>query len=173
MLIFFLGTNDACNYGCRYRDDDELNLLGDRYEHALRSALRTLKRDYPRLIVQIALLFPLSQIYSLNLSSSHCVVMRKLFRRECTCVFRTGAAGEVARQRVDVLVAEYNRRITKVVAEFRAAAKRSDTFAVVTAPMYSDLKLGEDDGLDVSFVSKLDCFHPNEKAHALMAKSFW
>ena len=162
LVNIFIGSNDACQVclGINSIFSSPLN-----FEIAIRKVLETLKTRVPKLIVNLQMLFNVSQIYDLTLNNDECLALRSsgtVF--ECPCAY----LGVGFRKQMDKLLQEYNSKLLVIWTDYQLY--NYPGFAVILDPGFRDVSLNE---WDISAVSKADCFHPSLRTHQLMARSLW
>eukprot|EP00003_Mantamonas_plastica_P027996 TRINITY_DN616_c0_g4_i4.p1 TRINITY_DN616_c0_g4~~TRINITY_DN616_c0_g4_i4.p1 ORF type:complete len:257 (+),score=76.96 TRINITY_DN616_c0_g4_i4:143-913(+) len=152
LLTLFIGANNMCS-GSEHHD-------ADYFESHLRAVLQQIHDTIPRVFVNVMTLFNISQVWDVGHNDPYCVFVWDKFG-ECP---RLTSAGPRAQMDIDTLA--MNKVIKQVVSEWEA--KNSTTFHVVVQPGVEDLVVPSRE-----FLSRLDCFHPNEYADAAFALALW
>lgn len=155
VLTLFIGANDICGSCVNRTSPAE---FGENVE----AAIHIIRRNFKRVFINILPIFEVSQVHHLTEPSLYCRSFRRVIV-ECKCLSNYGEEG---RAQMDRYTHEYN-RISFNIAE-RWRKRGYDDFTVVAQPFMVDFKIP-----DIAWVSKLDCFHPSEIAHATLAKSLW
>jgi len=142
--------------------------LVSRFEAHLRSALDRILHSFSKIIVQLVSIFSLGSVKRARASHSWCDLRPKLLV-ECNCLDRSVSGEDYISDkqldRLDDTVAAFNSRLHIVAQDFNL--QRPD-FTVIEAVA------GQNQATpDVSYLSKLDCFHPSAKAHATLARTLW
>jgi hypothetical protein len=136
--------------------------------------------------VNLVSIFNISQVFTVSEKYLECRAVHDILGfAECECVFPWSSAkdrvrcvnqtwpsaafavlmfnefffGALQRKEVDELAEHYRQRMAKVAAK----TPQTNDFALVLQPMFSDFRIP-----DISFLSRLDCFHPDVKAHQQM-----
>lgn len=168
LLNFFIGGNDVC-LGCLPILED-LVLSPDQFENTIRDVLSYVEENIPRVVVNLHSIFNVSQVYDLSHADPHCATLRKIgLKVECACALLfDGEVGVSNRLEMDDLVAGYNEKLSLIAADY--SEKKSDSFMVSLNPIFRDVALRQ---WSIKELSKVDCFHPSQSAHELMAIGSW
>jgi hypothetical protein len=162
LLTILIGANNVC-YSCKKNNMERYD-NGDKYETALRSVLERTRELFPRTFVNLVLMFNVSQVYYIALPDKHCFQTHEILGGvECSCAF---GKNNTNRMMMDILSVEYNKRMYKIADDFNSRGYKD--FAVVIQPMLQNMKIP-----DLSYLSHLDCFHPDLKAHRALAVALW
>ncbi|KAJ3286672.1 hypothetical protein HK104_008918 [Borealophlyctis nickersoniae] len=170
LMNIFIGSNDAC-LGCL----DGISMPNpDQYEQMMRALFTKIRKQVPRVVVNVMQQFNVSQVWDLTHTDPWCASLRGIgLAFECSCAFLPGPQGPTTRKSMDTLTQNYNVRLLKLAAEFRADAATSpdgDSFALVVDPAFRAIAVSE---WPLDYLSDVDCFHPSVKAHEAMAISVW
>jgi phospholipase B1 len=161
-LNLIIGANDVCGL-CFSSSLPPISSVGDYYEKNLRNVIEMASLKVPRLFFNILPMFNVSQVYWISMNRSYCADFHDIFPFECICAFDSD---QQKRTYIDSILVEFNRRIYKIVDEWKA--KKSQTFAVQVQPFTANLVIP-----DTRYLSTLDCFHPSLLAHQKFAVSIW
>jgi len=162
ILTIFIGANNLCD-ACKNHTHSQ----PDFFEQQLRNVLDKVHSQIPRVFVNIMLLFNISQVWDVMMSSSYCELAVKYFTTsECGCL--TDHSTPVQRTAMDIFGAEYNKRMYKIEADW--TAKNLSDFAVVVQPCLEKLPIKQG---GVEFLSALDCFHPSADADTAFSIGLW
>jgi len=173
-LTIMVGANDLCDGnaapGTGFEACDgnaaHATALVDRYEHYLRSALTSIRDSYNRIVIQLVSLFSVASVPQARAKNWWCK-LRSATVNECNCIDRTaeGLTWEEQLASFHNTNKLLNERIQKLTLEFNL--QRPD-FAVINSVALQDQAIP-----DISFLSKLDCFHPSDHAHGAVATVLW
>jgi hypothetical protein len=164
LMTIFIGANNICP-SCRGGGDT----TPDFYEQMLRLILNKIYNQIPRTFVNIVMMFNISQVYDIAMTSDYCIFMWETFcRGECPCMTEPSSTRN-DRHIMDLHSQWYNERILKVVKFWQD--KNLKDFKVVAQPFLTNLSIPKTLGLN--FLSKFDCFHPNAVADAAFAIGLW
>jgi len=110
-------------------------------------------------------MFNISPVYNAVHSDSYCRFMwQYIVDSECMCL--QGKATDQDRLIMDLRAVEFRKRVFKVINNW--ASKRLTEFKAVAQPFTVDLY-----PLDITFLSKFDCFHPSFYADGAFAIGLW
>lgn len=110
-----------------------------------------------------------SAIYKLTLTDPYCQGPLPFphLSVECSCALLPGLVGDFTRWRMDQLAEAYDTAVLQLLRTW--AAEDDESFAAVWQPSSAfDLE-----HYPIEALSKADCFHPSEAAHARMAAGVW
>lgn len=157
LVTIMIGSNDFCLDMC-YLDDPATSAPS--HERDLIEALRTLRDNLPRLLVNVVLPPSMSVITDMPGKPMDCVSSHYL---ECPCMFTLQFADR--RKWFLEIIARWQ-RVAERVARLDEFGGRED-FAVVAQPFLKDLKFPRTaNGMsDMTYMS-LDCFHMSQKGYA-------
>ena len=161
LITILIGANDLCGI-C---NNNNINLK--EYEYDLRKALVLLKKKFPKSIVNMMLIFNISQVYEVSRKSLYCKDFHSIIFEECICAF-SPINGEKNREIID-LYAEKYRDITKNIVN-NINSNNNKTFRIMLQPTLSIPNLSK---FPINYLSTLDCFHPSLLAHQSMAIALW
>lgn len=175
ILTVFIGANDLCDgyshtgFAACDGNATHRTLLVNRYENNLRSTLASIRDSFGRVIVQVVSMFRMGSLKHARAGHSWCGVRRNLLV-ECNCMDTplSGGKGPVDDSQLDELdttVSAFNDRIETLATEFNL--QRPD-FAVVAVTSVKNQDIP-----DITYLSKLDCFHPSALAHQTLARGLW
>lgn len=162
LLTILIGANDICDTcltNASYTGPDA-------FEKYLTDTLERVRSTLPRTFVNLITGFNLSEVYYLGRKSLYCEAHQRVFSWECGCIFDKNA--DATRLEVDIVTQQYNERIFKIAARYKAL--QYPDFAIVVQPFFSKTKASE---FPTSFLSTFDCFHPSLLAHQTMATALW
>jgi phospholipase B1 len=148
---------------------DHFGLLkADKYEKHVRDTLEVIRKEVPKVVVNLVGVFNVSEIYGVTLDNQHCQLLRGFYhlKLECGCALINGAGASSVRASLNALSSELNTRLIKIRNEY--AANPSDTFGVVFQPANIVFS-----GMPIEVISMVDCFHPSRLGHAWTAKFLW
>jgi len=141
----------------------------DFFEKQLRETLTQIEQLLPRTFVNVLLMFNISQVYDIAMSSDYCYFMwDTICSHECGCMTDLTRTKK-DRQMMDEYAVEYNKRIYKVAADWKA--KNLTEMAVKVQPFLENMRIPKNVG--TWGVSELDCFHPSALADAGWAIGYW
>eukprot|EP00026_Physarum_polycephalum_P011494 Phypoly_transcript_11724.p1 GENE.Phypoly_transcript_11724~~Phypoly_transcript_11724.p1 ORF type:complete len:362 (-),score=46.64 Phypoly_transcript_11724:105-1031(-) len=161
LLTLFIGANDLCS-SCT----NQSYLQPDEFEVHLTKTLEGIRKNIPRVFVQMVEIMNLSQVYDLSLTNAYCKDIHRIIPFECDCIFDPNA--NTTRALVDIYGQEYNAKTRAVAAQYQAM--NYPDFTVVSQPMGRNTAIKD---LPLTFLSTLDCFHPSLIAHQAMAVGLW
>jgi len=160
LLTILIGANNLCP-ACDNRTDTQ----PDYFEAQMQAVLNQVYTTIPRVFVNIATLFNISQVWNIHMTSPYCIVTwDEVTSGECGCL--TDHTTEKQRKMMDEAGVKFNQRIYKIAEQWKA--KNLTEFNVVVQPFIQNLIIP---GID--FVSELDCFHPSYPANVGMAIGYW
>ncbi|KAJ3416994.1 hypothetical protein HDV05_007476 [Chytridiales sp. JEL 0842] len=156
MVNVLIGANNVCS-SCK---PNTANLhSADAFERNFRTTMQALRTNFNKTIVNAVELFDVSEVYEPQQSSSYCRFAQGILNL-CEC--NDTAAKRAA---MDALTVQYNERLRKVAAEFQFP-----DFVVNVQPGLRNISL-QTAGL--SYLSKLDCFHPSLCANQVVTNMLW
>ncbi|KAI8852901.1 hypothetical protein BC829DRAFT_384057 [Chytridium lagenaria] len=170
ILNIFIGSNDVCA-GCSTIANRTF-LSPDVYEAEMRYLLEDIRRRVPRVIVNILMQFNVSQVWDITNKDPWCNLVRSSARVH----FLPGEAGAIMRNRMDLLVQEYNKRLELIRIDYSPRNSifpprtPDPSFAVLVDPLFSGVQIR---GWNLSYLSDIDCFHPSTQSHEIMAGGVW
>ena len=156
LLHVLIGANDILGESC---SQISLEAVGDDYERHLNASLAELQETVPRLLVSVAELFDAPAVVRPYAEAT--IVCREMHKK-----FHEGDCGGHQPRRSAAVTDEINSRIRRV-ADFWNALQLPD-FAVAVQPFTRNLHAP-----DLSYLSKLDCFHPSRRANEEIAVGLW
>ena len=164
-MTIWAGNNDLC-ISC-IKGLKGLAFHADIFELHIRKIVEKVRFEIPKTVINLMAVMNLSQTYDVSQRTPHCRIQRTLIARiECPCT----TLGQWARDSMDELAAEYNKRLFRIAMDYQA--RDIDNFAVIYDPGMGGLNLGKHENAEMYF-SPLDCFHPSLLAHEMIAKSAW
>jgi len=162
LLTLFIGANNLCD-ACNPKDNRTQPAF---FEDHLRAALKQIHQQIPRVFVNMMTIFNISGVWDAGMTSWYCEMLWDgITNHECGCL-TTGVASD--RLAMDVRAVQFNAISEKLASEF--AALNDPEFTVVVQPGVSKLNVAE---AGESYLSALDCFHPNLWANEAFAYSLW
>jgi len=161
LLTLFIGSNNLC--GSCTADNRTTPAY---FEDHLRAVLKKIHTDIPRVFVNMMTVFNISGVWDAGMTSEYCrVLWDGITNKECHCL-TTGVPSD--RLTMDIRAQDFNRISYKLAAEF--AALNDPEFTVVVQPGVQDLDIPQ---AGESYLSALDCFHPNLWANEAFAFMIW
>ncbi|RIA90854.1 hypothetical protein C1645_711847 [Glomus cerebriforme] len=163
----WFGNNDLCN-GCTNLTQ-QIQFSPDQFESHIRNGLENLRKNVPKLFVNLMSVFKISQMFNASLKDESCVLgkIAGLFV-ECQCAFVAGPLGDKTRKAMDDLAGQYNERLKSITLDFQK--RNYQDFIVSYDPGMENMDIS-DGNLDL--LSGVDCFHPSLLAHERIAKAVW
>ena len=156
LLHVLIGANDVLAGSC---SEEPLEQLAEDWMHHLNASFAELQAHVPRLLVSVAELFDAPAVVKPYAAAS--AVCRAMHRR-----FHEGDCGSHHPQRSVAVTDALNARVRRVADFWNGLALPG--FAVAVQPLTRNLRAP-----DVSYLSKLDCFHPSRRANEEMAVGLW
>jgi len=163
VLTILIGANDICA-SCEFLDKGFRT--PDEFSKYLLATLERVRTSIPRVFVNIIDIFNLSQVYTLSLQKPYCKDLHRDLFIECDCAFSPLA--NKTRTEMDIYSQAYNQK-ARELARYYQSQNLTD-FAVVMQTFGQNAAI---DKLDIDFLSTLDCFHPSQIAHEIMATALW
>ncbi|KAI9263353.1 hypothetical protein BDA99DRAFT_438410 [Phascolomyces articulosus] len=162
LITIQIGSNDQCA-SCLNPFSGEVTV--DKYTGYVEAAVERIKKEVPRVLVNLVGSFNVSAVYGLTKGQEYC---RPLFnnpdailnRVECSCFL----FDDEARSNMDVLSDGYNDGLVNIYNKYKD--QESDTFAVRYTPARIDIA-----GFPLEGMSNMDCFHPGKLVHQWVAKA--
>lgn len=166
VLTIWMMANDVCGE-CGPKDPSAgfLDAWAAGYDQLLTNISTSMKNVYVNLVSTL----DLSNIARIQRDHELCKVEHKVILKECGCIDR-GNSTELAR--LDKSVHIFNNRLHQIAADWHAKLKqmgRDGDMAVVS----QSFQEGIGSTLDLSFLNRLDCFHPSTAAHQDLAIGLW
>ncbi len=159
MINLLIGGNDLCSV-C---EDD--NFKPELFEIHLRDTLFELRNSFDKSLVNMILIFKVSDIYQISVQSQYCRDINSILPSECPCAF----SNPTKRALMDYYTKVYQNITYQVVHEVNTASLNTN-FTIVIQPMFA---MADISNFTVDFLSTLDCFHPSLTAHQAMSISLW
>ncbi|KAJ1503675.1 hypothetical protein HMI55_002359, partial [Coelomomyces lativittatus] len=155
LLTILIGGNDLCQY-CL----SPSTFSSENYFQHLHQTLEALRTSSNRWIINLVGLFKVSQVYELGLMDPYCFnnVPHQLL---CPCLNKSEN-----RKRMDELRLEYNQKLQLLSDMY----SNQPYFRVNYQPGLVDASIVP---YNQTYVSKLDCFHPNACLNQLFAHALW
>ncbi|KXS14729.1 hypothetical protein M427DRAFT_44912 [Gonapodya prolifera JEL478] len=169
LLSIFITSNDLCA-ACNERFAPP-SVFAQKLEEVLLEVRNTI----PRTVVNIALGFNISGVYTITNNDPKCDLPHHLAQRiECPCagfLYLYAEQGAKDSQKMDDTAQQDNSAILALRQSFLPGGRNydpvhKDTFAVVVDPGFSGIKI---ESWPSDMLSDIDCFHPSARAHAWMA----
>ena len=154
-------ANDVCG-SCDGPKD--LTQWTDAYDQMLTNVTS----NYRNIYINLMSTLDLSDVARLQRSVRFCNLEHRLLLKECGCIDR-GNSSQL--KTLDENVHAMNAQLSSIASKWMdklGTAKRDDV-AVVYQPYLE----GIGPNLDISFLNRLDCFHPAAKAHEQLAMGLW
>ncbi|KAI7885707.1 hypothetical protein K492DRAFT_105044, partial [Lichtheimia hyalospora FSU 10163] len=163
LITIQIGSNDQCASCLGPWTND---VKPENYGSYVDKVIGRIKDEMPRTIVDLGGVFNVSQVYNLTFGQDYCRPLLDqpnalLNRVECPCFLES----DDKIRNMDNIAASYNEQLVAIYEKYKA--QESDTFAVTFQP--ADINIA---GFPVDALSNLDCFHPAEKTHELVAKIY-
>jgi phospholipase B1 len=159
MINLLIGGNDLCSV-C---EDD--NFKPELFEIHLRDTLFELRNSFDKSLVNMILIFKVSDIYQISQQSQYCRDIHSILPSECPCAF----SNPTKRALMDYYTKVYQNITYQVVHEVNTVSLNTN-FTIVIQPMFA---MADISNFTVDFLSTLDCFHPSLTAHQAMSISLW
>ncbi|GBB99324.1 hypothetical protein RclHR1_03490006 [Rhizophagus clarus] len=167
LATIWFGNNDLCN-GCT-DIAKQIQFSPDQFESHIRDGLEKLRKNVPRVFVNLMSVFKISQMFEASLKDENCVLgkVAGLFL-ECQCAFVPGPLGDKSRKAMDDLADQYNERLKNITSDYQE--KNFQDFIVSYDPGMENMDLSN---ASLDLLSGVDCFHPSLLAHERLAKAAW
>ena len=163
MITVFMTANDVCGVCSAPIGSDYLRSWVDGHDQLLQNVSSTFHNVY----VNLMSMLDMSHIHRLQHSRIGCRVLHK-FVHECGCV---GHANSTELRQLDENVHTMNAAIKALAVKWHARLKARGRRDM--AVVYQNFLEGIGPQLDISFLSRLDCFHPSTSAHEDLAIGLW
>ncbi|GAA5814337.1 hypothetical protein MFLAVUS_007831 [Mucor flavus] len=165
LITLFIGANNVCVL-C---EPPMTTLPGladaDIFEENVRQAIERIRSDIGKSFVNLVALFNVSSVYEASRGDPYCeFVLDPSHMVICSCI----QADEKQRQAADRVVNEYNNRLEKLEKEYKN--KDIMNFGLSYQPGFKQFPVGK---YKQSYLSGVDCFHPNKCANQVMAILLW
>ncbi|KZV78881.1 hypothetical protein EXIGLDRAFT_822360, partial [Exidia glandulosa HHB12029] len=163
-----IGSNELCQL-CPGGYTLALTPAGaDAFEENVRVAMEYVRTHIPNTVVNVMGQLHVSDIYALTLNQPYCskIVALPHVNFECACALLPGLSGDVTRALMDDLQTEFDARLLKIVQDYQR--KHYTDFAAIWQPLPVPLAQ-----YPVYALSDVDCFHPSEKFHGVLAAAGW
>jgi len=164
MLTVWMTANDVC--GRCHAPLTNTSYLAD-WVAGYDALLYNVSTTFSKVYVSLLSTLDLSHIHRLQRTKLGCTIEHK-FLHECGCVGK-GNASEL--RRLDANIHTMNAALRQLAIDWQArlhAQGRSDMTVV-----YQNFMEGVGAQLDISFLSRLDCFHPSTVGHEDLAIGLW
>jgi len=164
VITIWMTANDVCSKCKEPLSEKELERWAQPYEELLHNISITMDKVYVNLISTL----DLSHINRIQKTDFLCKFVHGVIIEEAGCIDR-GTPEQL--KQIDENIHTMNARLHKMAQDWYEKLKkqgRKDMAVVMQSFME-----GVGHQLDRSFLSKLDCFHPAEKAHAALATGLW
>ncbi|KAI9494814.1 hypothetical protein BDB00DRAFT_741753, partial [Zychaea mexicana] len=163
MITIQIGSNDQCK-SCS--DDESADVTPDAYAGYVEAAIERIRKEVPRVLVNLVGTFNVSGLYDLTMGQDYCRPFLNdpdwiLNRILCSC-FR---GSEKDRAYMDVLSVQYNEKLYKIYEKYKI--QQSEGFAITYTPARLNVN-----GFPLETLSNIDCFHPGKLAHEWIAKIY-
>jgi len=161
VLTIWMTANDAC--GECNGATTKLDWWGNATDKLLTNISTTLKNVYVNLVSTLNL----ADVHRLQQSSLYCKTLHETVH-ECGCIDK---GNPTQLKWLDTNVHSFNTRLHQIAGTWYQKLKQQGrTDMAVTLQAYQE---GIGPTLDLSFLSKLDCFHPSAEAHQDLAVGLW
>jgi len=166
VLTIWMTANDVCGQcGEDQPTNKTLEKWARGYDELLTNVTSKLKNVYVNLISTL----DLSNVARIQRSNFLCNIEHQWILTECGCIDR-GSKAEL--KRLDESVHAFNMRQHQIAADWYQKLRemgRENDIAVVQQGFME----GVGANLDLSFLNRLDCFHPSLKAHEDLGIGLW
>ncbi|EPB87680.1 hypothetical protein HMPREF1544_05461 [Mucor circinelloides 1006PhL] len=157
-----IGSNDQC---ASCIDTVFPLLTPEKYGQHVTAAVERIRKNIPRVIVNLIGTFNVTEVYSVTADQDYCKPFQNtdfiINQIECPC-----AIAKEYRPKMDEVSAGYTKQLAAIAQKFKAL--QTDSFGVIYSP--ANIKV---DTFPVQGLSNIDCFHPSTLGHAYVAKSLW
>jgi len=161
LLTLFIGANNLCG-ACR----NDSNTMPQWWADHLNAVLTQIHNEIPRVFVNVMTIFNISGVWDAGQTSWYCrALWDGITNHECGCL-TTGQKSD--RDAMDIRGTEFNAITNEIVAKF--AALNDPEFTVVVQPGISGFPVAT---YGESYLSALDCFHPNLYANWAFTYAIW
>lgn len=163
VLTLWMTANDVCGECDGPLTDKFLDHWGNVTQQLLMNVSTTLTNVYVNLVSTL----DLSNVARLQRAHPECKVIHEVIN-ECGCIDK-GNATQL--EQLDANVHAMNMRLHVIAQSWYTklqADARTDMAVVVQS-----FQEGIGSSLDISFLNRLDCFHPSAEAHELLAIGLW
>merc|ERR1711871_200551 len=164
VLTVWMTANDVCGKCDGPVEADYLDAWASKTNELLHNVSTTMSKVYVNLVSTL----DLSNVHRLQQSKIGCKIEHGLILEECGCIDR-GNATELAQ--LDENVHTMNDKLHALASQWHdklAQQQRTDMAVVVQS-----FQEGVGKTLDITFLNKLDCFHPSTVGHELLAIGLW
>uniref|UniRef100_A0A1A8N4M9 Phospholipase B1, membrane-associated n=1 Tax=Nothobranchius pienaari TaxID=704102 RepID=A0A1A8N4M9_9TELE len=160
LLTIFIGLNDICNY-CK----DKTKYSVDNFIHHFTVSLEMLKKEVPRMIVNVVQIGTIQPLREVKLSAG-CFLQLSF----CSCLLQPTSKSPELQELVKVNE-EYQRRLEELLHGSRFF---KEDFAVVLQPFlkHTDAPRLPNGKIDLTFFAP-DCFHFSMKGQKSLARGLW
>jgi len=165
VLTYWMFANDVCGM-CDgpAAQENAYKVWEQKTDEFLTNVTATFKNIYVNLVSML----DLAEIHRIQQTKAYCAVIHGTFLKECGCIDK-GTPTQLAM--LDTNIHYMNKRLHKFAADWRIKLQqqgRTD-IAIVNQPGFE----GIGKSFDITFLSKLDCFHPSTKAHQSLGIGMW
>jgi len=161
VLTVWMTANDVC--GECNGPTQKLDFWGNTTDKLLQNVSATLKNVYVNLVSTL----DLSNVHRLQQSSLYCKTEHEVLK-ECGCIDQ---GNPTQLKWLDTNVHAFNSKLHQIASSWYTKLKQMGrTDMAVTLQFYQE---GIGPTLDLSFLNKLDCFHPSAEAHQDLAIGLW
>ncbi|KZW03511.1 hypothetical protein EXIGLDRAFT_711213 [Exidia glandulosa HHB12029] len=168
-----IGSNELCQL-CPGGYTLALTPAGaDAFEENVRVAMEYVRTHIPNTVVNVMGQLHVSDIYALTLNQPYCALYVRTRPYETPdadlrvqCALLPGSLGDVTRALMDDLQTEFDARLLKIVQDYQR--KNYTDFAAIWQPLPVPLAQ-----YPIYALSDVDCFHPSEKFHGVLAAAGW
>ncbi|KAI8969715.1 hypothetical protein BDB01DRAFT_855575 [Pilobolus umbonatus] len=162
MINVQIGSNDQCA-SCI---DEFISLLRpDLYGGYVEAVVERIRRNIPKVLVNLIGTFNVSGVYSVTAGQDYCNAFQpttfQINTVECPC-----AMSKTYREKMNQNSLGYNRELQRIYTKFKSL--QTDTFGVMYTPANIDIS-----SFPVQGLSNIDCFHPSIEGHQFVGKSVW
>ncbi|KAI8092277.1 uncharacterized protein B0P05DRAFT_462375 [Gilbertella persicaria] len=154
-----IGSNDQC---ASCIDALIPTLTPTLYGKHVTDAIERIRKNIPRVIVNLIGTFNVTQVYTVTAGQDYCKPFQHsdliINTLECPC-----AIDPKNRPKIDEVAAGYTKQLNTIAKKYQSL--QTDSFGVMYTP--ANIKV---DTFPVQGLSNIDCFHPSELGHQYVAK---
>ncbi|KAI8974686.1 hypothetical protein BDB01DRAFT_806093 [Pilobolus umbonatus] len=164
LITVFVGANNVCVL-CNPPSTRLPGLAdADVFESNIRHVLDRVKDEIGKSFVNLVGLFNVSAVYEASRGDPYCeYIFDPSHITVCSCI----QDDKEQRKAADLLIIEYNTRLKKLELEYKHKHKE---FGLSYQPGFTQFEIAK---YKQSYLSDVDCFHPNKCANQVMAILLW
>jgi len=164
LVHILIGANDACPI-CDKSPRPSLADVKSKWKNDMNELLQFIYENFPKTLVDIDPQFNVSGVYNISQTVDYCFWFHDIIPIECPCAFKSSKED---RDFMDAALTVYREASMELAQEWQA--KQLPEFTVITQTFTLNVTIHPS---WVEYLSTLDCFHPNRKAHALLSIASW